>query len=289
MANSMRRRFVSIALCSSLVVSANAVQAAAPIPDLSGPWGRTTLDYELPVSGLGPIQNKTHILERLIGDWTNPILRPWAAEEVRRHAEISARGDDYPTPSGNCWPEQPPYVLRNTEMNIVQGRDEVVLIYQTDHHVRHVRLNASHPAHLSPSWMGDSVGHYEGDTLIIDTIGIKVAPIPVLDRYGTPHSDALHLVERYRLIDGEKAKEAAEANEKRAGRTNERLVDFAYKGKGLQAEFTVDDQKVFTAPWSALVTWRRAQPWEERVCAENPRDPFGNIDPAIPHADKLEF
>ena len=283
------RLFVPL-LSGALLLSATAgAQSAPTIPDLAGPWGRTTLDFEPPPSGFGPIRNKAHILERLVGDWTNPILQPWAAEEVKRHAEISARGDGYPTPSGSCWPEQPPYVLRNTEMNIVQGKSEVVLIYQTDHHVRHVRLNAAHPAHVVPSWMGDSVGHYEGDTLVIDTVGIKQAPISVLDRYGTPHSDQLHLVERYRLIDGETAKDAAEANEIRYGRTGERLVDFSYKGNGLQAQFTVEDPKVFTAPWSALVTWRRAQPWEERVCAENLRDPYGNVDPSVPHADRPDF
>jgi len=265
------------------------VQSASAVPDFSGPWGRTTLDFEPPASGPGPIRNSAHILERLVGDHTNPILQPWAREEVRRHAEISARGDGYPTPSGECWPEQPPYVLRNIEMQVVQGPNEVLLLYMTDHHVRHVRLNVAHPTHVTPSWMGDSVGHYEGDTLVVDTIGIKVAPISVVDRYGTPHSDALHLVERYRLIDGAAAKRAAEQNEKDYGRTGERLVDFGYTGKGLQAQFTVEDPNVFTEAWSATVTWRRAQPWQERVCAENPRDPFGNIDPAIPHADKPDF
>jgi hypothetical protein len=64
----MRRRFVPIALCSPLFFAADNAQSAGPIPNLSGPWGRTTLDYELPPSGLGPVQNKAHILERLVGD-----------------------------------------------------------------------------------------------------------------------------------------------------------------------------------------------------------------------------
>ncbi len=285
----MLRRALAVIISTLGLISPTGAETTPALPDLSGPWGRTTLDYEPPLSGPGPILNKAHILERLVGDYGNPILQPWAAEEVKKHAEISARGDDYPTPSGECWPEQPPYALRNIEMQVVQGRQEVLLLYMTDHHVRHVRLNVPHPEHVTPSWMGDSVGHYEGDTLVVDTIGIKVAPIPVVDRYGTPHSDELHLVERYRLIDGEAAKAAAEANEKRYGRTGERLVDFAYRGKGLQAEFTVDDPKVFTMPWSALVTWRRAKPWEERVCAENLRDPFGNVDNGVPKAGRPDF
>ena len=50
---------------------------------------------------------------------------------------------------------------------------------------------------VTPAWYGDSVGHYEGDTLVIDTVGIKVGPFAMVDMYGTPHSAALHVVERY--------------------------------------------------------------------------------------------
>jgi hypothetical protein len=75
------------------------------------------------------------------------------------------------------------------------------------HTVRHVRLNAAHPENLTPSWQGHSVGWYEGDMLVIDTVGIKDAPLSTVDPLGTPHSKALHVVERYRLIDGEAAAE----------------------------------------------------------------------------------
>jgi len=61
---------------------------------------------------------------------------------------------------------------------------------------------------VTPSWYGDSVGHYEGDTLVIDTVGVKIGPFAMVDMYGTPHSPALHVVERYRLIDYAEAKEA---------------------------------------------------------------------------------
>ena len=62
-------------------------------------------------------------------------------------------------------------------------------------------MNASHPTTPTPSWYGDSVGHFEGDTLVVDTVGFKVGPLSMVDIYGTPHSEALHLVERYRLVD----------------------------------------------------------------------------------------
>jgi hypothetical protein len=65
-----------------------------------------------------------------------------------------------------------------------------------------VRLNEPHRSPLTPSWYGDSVGHYDGDTLVIDTVGVRTdRPYPMLDLFGTPYTKALHLVERYRLRD----------------------------------------------------------------------------------------
>ena len=74
-------------------------------------------------------------------------------------------------------------------------------LYAENHEVRQVRLNELHPAQLTPSWYGNSVGHYEGDTLVIDTVGIKIGPFAMIDWYGTPYTKFLHVVERYRLID----------------------------------------------------------------------------------------
>ena len=77
-----------------------------------------------------------------------------------------------------------------------------------------VRLNQPHPANVTPSWYGDSVGHYEGDTLVIDTVGIKIGPFSMVDMYGTPYSEALHVVERYQLLDYEAAKDGLERDAK---------------------------------------------------------------------------
>jgi hypothetical protein len=88
------------------------------------------------------------------------------------------------------------------------------MIYRQGHELRHVRMDEPHPAQLIPSWYGDSVGHYEGDTLVIDTVGIKGGPFAMVDMYGTPHSPALHVVERYRLVDYDEAKDAIERNAK---------------------------------------------------------------------------
>ena len=109
---------------------------------------------------------------------------------------------------------------------------------------------------------------------MIDTIGVKVAPLSTVDAFGTPHSKALHVVERYRLIDGQVAAEA----QRKHGAINRPGQAFYGRGAidadtaktGLQVEFTVEDEGVFTTPWSGRVTYRRViGDWPEAVCAEN--------------------
>ena len=73
-------------------------------------------------------------------------------------------------------------------MQMLQQPDKITILYHHDHEVRHVRMNQPHPAQVTPSWYGDSVGHYEGDTLVIDTVGIKIGPFAMVDMYGTPHT-----------------------------------------------------------------------------------------------------
>jgi hypothetical protein len=127
---------------------------------------------------------------------------------------------------------------------------------------------------------------------VIDTIGIKVGPLSMVDWYGTPHTEALHVVERYQLIDGEAAKQAAEKGERENGRIlqNNPVVDPDYRGKGLQVRLTVDDPGVFTTPWSALVTYRRAiGEFPELVCAENTHEYYAGKDTDVPRADKPDF
>jgi len=65
-------------------------------------------------------------------------------------------------------------------------------------------MSESHAAQVTLPGYGDSVGYWEGDTLVIDTIGIKIGPFAMVDAYGTPQSPALHVLERYRLIDYER-------------------------------------------------------------------------------------
>ena len=139
---------------------------------------------------------------------------------------------------------------------------------------------------MTPTWFGDSVGHYEGDTLVIDTVGIKVGPLAAVDWYGTPHTEALHVVERYRLIDEEAAQEGWERDAKENFRAQPRPN---FRGKHLQLQFTVEDAGVFTMPWTATMTYGRgAGDWAEAVCAENIQW-FPGKNAAVPQADKPDF
>jgi hypothetical protein len=176
-------------------------------------------------------------------------------------------------------------------MQMLQQPHQITILYSQDHEVRRVRMNQPHPAQVTPSWYGDSVGHYEGDTLVVDTVGVKTdRPLAMVDMFGTPFSAALHVVERYRLLDYEAAKEALE----RGGKENIRIPIFApdpnHKGKGLQLQFTVEDEGVFTMPWSATVTYLRALgEWPEIVCAENTHNYYSGKDTAVPTSDKPDF
>jgi hypothetical protein len=278
-------------------------QSATPIPDFSGIWGHLAWpDVEPPLSGAGPVRNRSRRdgvsdTYRLVGDYGNPILKPQAAEVVKRHGEISLAGGGYPTPSNQCWPGGVPFIFWNIGMQMLQQPDQITILYANDHEVRHVRMNQPHPVGVRPSWYGDSIGHYEGDTLVIDTVGVKVGPFAMVDMYGTPHTQALHVVERYKLLDYEAAKEAEDRGERENRRLPSSDPGFApnpnYKGKGLQLQFTVEDEGVFTMPWSAAVTYRRPLSplgeWPESVCAENPHKYNTEKDPEVPTANQPDF
>jgi hypothetical protein len=178
-------------------------------------------------------------------------------------------------------------------MQMLQQRHQITILYDEDNEVRHVRMNQPHPSRVTPSWYGDSVGHYEDDTLVIDTVGVKIGPFAMVDSYGTPLTEALHVVERYRLIDYEAGREAIERDARENFHFTTDAVwvhpDPDYWGKVLQLEFTVEDEGVFTSPWSATITYRRGSGWTEVVCAENVREYYAAKETDVPRADKPGF
>jgi hypothetical protein len=276
-------------------------QSAASIPDFSGAWVHPALGFGPPLSGPGPVRNKARLpsgasnFSLLVGDYTNPILKPEAAEVVKKFGEISLSGLAFPDPDNMCLQNPLPYMFWNFSVRLLQQPDKVTIIYAHDNDFREVRLNQPHPATVIPSVHGDSVGRYEGDMLVIDTVGIKVGPYRMIDRFGTPYTRALHVVERYRLLDYEATKEALQRAEKEWPRAGG-AIDSDYRGKGVQLEFTVEDEGVFTMPWSATITYGRDANsyWDERVCAENVQHDYqahyySDKNAHLPTADKPDF
>ncbi len=199
-----------------------------------------------------------------IADLSNPILQPWAVEKMRAANEEVLGGKAAFTAKSACWPGGVPAVLlrRFEPVFFVQTPKEVWMLWQFDHQVRRIYLNRPHSDHLTASWYGESVGHYEGDELIVDTIGLSDRSF--VDNYRTPHTERLHVVERFRMIE---------------------------EGRTLQATVTVDDPGAFNMPWSGIQRWRRVQegPLSEEICAENNTSYFSHDVAPIPVADKPDF
>jgi hypothetical protein len=297
-----QRKVLWVILGISAAMTAGAAQPAdrTAVPDLSGSWSHPALNgLELPLTGPGPVRNKSREpsgvgnRQLLVGDYSNPILQPWAADVVKMFGEMSLAGKGYPSPRNQCWPEQVPFVLANYGMQLIQQKDKVTILYPYDHQYRQVRLNVPHPAEVMPSWYGDSVGHYEGDTLVIDTIGQKVGPFSMIDWFGTPFTEGLHVVERYRLLDYAATMEALERDAKehfhQPNPDNGSPADPNYKGNGLQIHLTLEDPGAFKMPWTATLTFRRPKVERfESVCAENP-EWFPGTQSQLPVAQRPDF
>src|SRR6266566_3967212 len=314
--------FVAVAMAAAMPAMAQTPSAGGPpasethgaasIPDFSRVWNHPAFPwFEPPASGPGPVKNRSRWpqmpqtlggsvalpptkegvsnYDQLVGDYTNPILQPWAAEVVKKFGEMSLAGITYPNPSNQCWPFGMPFIYKQFLMQMMQQPDRIVMLYNGDQ-VRRVRLNQPHASPLTPSWYGDSVGHYEGDTLVIDTVGVKTdRPYAMFDLFGTPYTDRLHVVERYRLRDYDEVKDAIERNKKENWMFNGDVFS-QHRGKFLQLHVTIEDEGVFTTPWTATLTYVPGPDQiPEGVCAENPHEYYSNKDSDVPKADKPDF
>jgi hypothetical protein len=287
---------ISTAFLVSPAIAAETTQ----VPDLSGDWARNALRLEPPVSGTGPVARirrprTSGSGTQLVFDHTSPLLTPQGAMLLKQRTDGLVDGQIFPTLHDQCLPEPPVLALAiQAEVRILQQKDRVTFVYLAGPSMRFIRLNSQHPAKVTPSWTGDSIGHYEGDTLVVDTVGIKASPMSMIDWLGPQHSPALHVVERYRLIDGETAKQAMAAYQPENFAPPDLFygvtVDPDYKGRGLQVEITVDDPNIFTMSWSAKVTYARPLgEFTEAICAENPLPSYWGKDTAIPVAQKPDF
>lgn len=287
-------------LMGSLITSAMAQGMAPPAftPTPSAGWFAYSRTWIQPASGAGPVQphpahpHVTNDEWRLTGrqptqalaDPDSPILQPWAREAVRKRNASILSGQPVFSPHASCWPiGVPAFILQpmTRPMYIVQGQKTVVMILTSFNDVRRIHLTDKHSESVKPSWYGESIGRYEGDTLVVDTIGVDDRTW--VDGFGTPHTKALHVIERFRLLDG---------------------------GKTLEANVHVEDPGAFTMPWDAIQRFRRFEevvgrmpveripllstpaegPLTEAICAENPNSFFpGQSALPIPKAAVPDF
>jgi len=203
-----------------------------------------------------------------IADTSNPILQPWAKAQMEKaNDDVRAGKVPYITRE-RCWPAGVPGFTTYTRVQPIhffQTAKEVTIVNELNTQVRHVYLNVPHTTNPGHSWYGESVGHYEGDELVVDTIGLNDKTY--LDNYRTPHTTQLHVVERFRLLPG---------------------------GEAMEVTARIEDPGAFTMPWTAVQRYRvdhRPQevPLHEMVCAENNGDHFNQGLYPIPQADKPEF
>jgi hypothetical protein len=198
-----------------------------------------------------------------IADLSNPNLMPWVKERMKNDIdELLAGKKSAFTAQSSCVPSGVPFFMGYggpDPIIFVQTPTEIWMVWTEDNQLRRVYMNVPHSKNLKPSWYGESVGHYEGDTLVIDTIGMNDKT--VVDIYRTPHTEALHVVERWSMIDN---------------------------GQTMEAVFTVDDSGAFYQPWTAKRRYRRVQQSEfiEKICAENNTNLF---DYHMPMAEAPEF
>jgi hypothetical protein len=267
---------VTAVLLMAGVTNAQAIPDFAPDTNTSWFPDRPAGDDFLPPPGGGPgpvmsdparpyIPNGSGQPTYRVADLNNPNLQPWVVEELKKkNAEVLAGGIPF-SARERCWPGGVPefdIYRRVAPIYIFQTPKEVLMIWETDQQVRHVYLDAPHSANVKPSWYGESVGHYEGDELVVDTIGLNDKSF--VDNYNTPHTTQLHVIERFKIIEG---------------------------GKTLEVSITADDPGAFNRPWKAVQRFKRwlEGPILESFCAENNFDFLGYKVQPIPQAGRPDF
>lgn len=267
-------------------------------------FGKNTFNFDHLASGPQPLRNLSRRPDglannlQLVGDYHNPILTPYAAGVVKQKGELALAGKGFPNAQDQCRQPAPPMTLAmklTFEMLQLKNGD-IDILYGED--IRHIRMNSKHPANLKPTHMGDAVGYWEGDTLVIDTVGIKTDSYSSVDRFGTPQSELMHVIERYRLVDGATAKagtdryENAEGHVGNGGRGQGRNPEYNpdLSQKGVELDVTMEDPKVFTAPLTARVTYRPVlSQWDEDICADNPVEHYKGEWIGLPTAQRPDF
>ena len=233
---------VAVLVLSSGILAQTAGAPKVPAPDLTGVWRR---------SRVPPDNARRYTFHEVAGNLTNqePPMTPWGEAKFKAaKPNVGPRGVSLAhtnDPVSKCFPPGVPRIyeiLLGAPVELMQIPGRVVMLFEYDHLVRQIFTDGRpHPQDLNPSWMGDSIGRWEGDTLVVDTVGFNDKTW--LDGEGHPHSDALHLIERIRRVSHD----------------------------ALTIDFTIDDSKAYTKPWVARETFELKPGWTigERVCVED--------------------
>jgi len=194
-----------------------------------------------------------------IADLSTPNLKQWAKDVMKKDNDEVLAGKIGFTPSSSCKQAGvPAYWLAGGPFFFIQTPREVLIVEEGDRHARRVYMDVPHSKNPKSSWFGESVGRYEGDTLVVDTIGFNTKTF--VDNYRTPHSDKLHVVERFRMIEG---------------------------GKTLEIQMSVEDPETFNAPWQAIRRYNKTEATlGEEICQEGN---FVLFDYGIPVAKQSDF
>ena len=279
--------FLAVALISSFSGVARAEVGIPQLGSRDSGWNANFWDFQLeppPGSAHGPMktdpkhpyvsqcQNGGCSVDRdfqaPIVNTKDPILKPWAAEHMQAtNDEVLSGKMAIPfTSQSRCWPGGVPgQLLFLQPMYFLQTPNVVWMLWERDHFARRIYLTDKHSENLKPSWFGESIGRYEdGDTLVVDTIGLAGGKWHYIDSFRTPHTDKLHVVERFTI---------------------------SKDGRTLTAIVTVEDPDTFNGPLTLKQTWRKNPvAMAEMVCAEDAGEDHFNQDlHPLPRADNPDF
>lgn len=277
---------VTLAFAGAPAVSVHAADTAAmaksdAVPDfMQGRkmWVLAGGPNYLPVPGgklPGPVGGTNKYRPKItdpVANTDNPLLQPWAKKVMDDANQKVISGIIPFNAASRCYPGGVPGILLfpGEPMEIVQTPKEVLLMWKRDAQIQRVYLDVPHSKNPAYSWYGESVGHYEnGDTLVVDTIGLDdKGATGAIDRFRTPHTKQLHVIERFKLTNG---------------------------GKRFEVLVHAEDPGTFTSPWEGLIKFEqgyeyRNDHWEEDICAEagDGLIPVPGAVP-IPHATRKDF
>jgi len=227
------------------VVGGCAQDAATTVANPKGPGSLGGIWLNADYKGSSSFPERERVLLTVDGKF--PPMLPWAAELLTKRIKDSEEGLPFASTLALCLPGGIPLMLFGDDVpvQILETPGQVTMLFMEGNRFRVIPMNASHPKDIDPSYMGDAVGRWEGDTLVIDNMGFSERT--TLDQIGMPHTEKLHVVERYR----------------RTGK------------ESMEIRVTIDDPGTFTQPWDAKVNYRLAPTGTrvtEDIC-ENNRNP----------------